>query len=67
MPGQSSLFLEVIRWIQLVETLLFPPILLVLLLLAWLDWHRYVKLRARQLKEEEIEEELEREVKEFSE
>ena len=67
MTDQLTPGLEILRWVQIIESLLFPLGLLVLLFLAWRDFRRMVDWRIKQSEEEGITEELEREVKEFGE
>jgi len=51
-----------LRWFQLFVSIAYPVVVATLLLLAWLDWHRWVN---HQLERDEDERLLEAEVKEF--
>lgn len=67
MPNQLSTGLDILRWVQIIESILFPLALAIILFFAWRDFRRLVNFRIRQGEDEEISEELEREVKEFGE
>jgi len=58
-PGGLDLYL---KWLQLFISLAFPLVVGVVLLLAWLDWHRWVN---HQIARDEEEERLTAEVREF--
>ncbi|MDP1808968.1 MAG: hypothetical protein Q8L35_05460 [Actinomycetota bacterium] len=51
-----------LRWLQLFVSLAFPLVVGVVLLLAWLDFHRWVN---HQIDRDEEDERLTAEVKEF--
>ena len=51
-----------IRWLQLFVSLAFPIVVGVVILLAWLDWHRWVN---HQIDHDDEEDRLTAEVKEF--
>ena len=51
-----------LRWLQLFISFAFPIVVTTLLLLAWLDFHRWVN---HQINQDDEEERLVAEVKEF--
>ena len=59
LPSGFDLF---IRWWQIFVSIAFPIAVIVLLFLAWLDFHRWVNHR---ISREQEEERLANEVKEF--
>jgi len=52
----------ILRYLQFFISLIYPLAIVVILFLAWQDWHRYVNVYLQKLKEEKA---LEEEVQEF--
>ena len=68
MLSQTSLLTEIIRWMQIIASIVYPFGVVIILLLAWLDFRRWVNNQiARDRIAIRVDKELEREVREFSE
>jgi len=52
----------ILRYLQFFISLIYPLAIVVILFLAWQDWHRYVNVYLQKLEEEKA---LEEEVQEF--
>jgi len=66
--SQTSLLTEIIRWMQIIASIVYPFGVVIILLLAWLDFRRWVNNQiARDRIAIRVDKELEREVREFSE
>lgn len=56
------MFYLIFRYLQFFISLVYPLAVVVILFLAWRDWHRYVNVCLQKLEEEKA---LEKEVQEF--
>lgn len=67
MTNQLSPFLDILRWLQLLEAILFPIALVILGYLAWRDFRRLVNFRIKEREGDEADAALAKEVKKFGE
>lgn len=68
MLSQTSIVTEILRWLQIIGSIIYPFGVVIILLLAWLDFRRWVNSQiTRDRIASRADEELEREVREFSE
>lgn len=67
MTNQLSPFLDILRWLQLLEAILFPIALVILGYLAWRDFRRLVNFRIKEREGDEADAALAEEVKKFGE
>ncbi len=68
MLSQTSIVTEILRWLQIIGSIVYPFGVVIILLLAWLDFRRWVNSQiTRDRIASRADEELEREVREFSE
>lgn len=56
------MFFVVLRYVQFLLSLVYPVAIIIILFLAWQDWHRYVNLHLKEYKEDK---ELKEKVQEF--
>jgi len=67
MANQLSPVLDILRWLQLLESILFPIALVFLLYLAWRDFRRLVNFRVKEREGDETDAALAEEVRRFGE